>query len=68
MMVPPRYRLSDADTDTLLFEQVVLIERLAARVAQLEALVGKRRPGLKDSTLAAYVAKAGRPRWPSGRA
>ena len=41
MSVPPRYRLSDAEKDALLFEQAALIERLAARIAELEALVGK---------------------------
>ena len=41
MTVPPRYRLSDAEKDALLFEQAALIERLVARVAELEALLGK---------------------------
>lgn len=41
MTVPPRYRLSEAEKDVLLLEQAALIERLAARVAELEALVGK---------------------------
>lgn len=41
MTVPPRYRLSDAEKDALLLEQAALIERLAARIAELEALVGK---------------------------
>lgn len=41
MDTPPRYRLSDAEKDVLLVEQAALIERLAARVAELEALVGK---------------------------
>ena len=41
MTVPPRYRLSDAEKDALLLEQAALIERLAARVAELEALLGK---------------------------
>ncbi|MGY0715133.1 IS66 family transposase [Azospirillum argentinense] len=41
MTVPPRYRLSDAEKDALLGEQAALIERLAARIAELEALVGK---------------------------
>jgi transposase len=40
---PPRYRLSEAEKDALLLEQAALIERLAARVAELEALVGKPR-------------------------
>lgn len=41
MTVPPRYCLSDAEKDALLFEQAALIERLAARVAELEALLAK---------------------------
>jgi len=41
MTVPPRYRLSEAEKDALLLEQAALIERLAARVAELEALIGK---------------------------
>ena len=40
MTVPPRYRLSEAEKDALLLEQAALIERLATRVAELEALVG----------------------------
>ena len=39
MTVPPRYRLSDAEKDALLFEQAALIERLVTRVAELEALL-----------------------------
>ena len=41
MTEPPRYRLSETEKDALLVEQAALIERLAARVAELEALVGK---------------------------
>jgi len=41
MTVPPRYRLSDAEKDALLLEQAALIERMAARITELEALVGK---------------------------
>jgi transposase len=41
-MPPPfRYRLSDREKDALLIEQAALIERLAARVAELEALLAK---------------------------
>ena len=41
-MPPPfRYRLSDREKDALLTEQAALIERLAARVAELEALLAK---------------------------
>lgn len=41
MTVPPRYRLRDAEKDALLLEQAALIERLAARVAELEALLAR---------------------------
>lgn len=41
MEKPPIYRLSDAEKDALIRDQMALIERLAARVAELEALVGK---------------------------
>ena len=34
---PPRYRLTEAEKDALLDEQGALIERLAARRAELEA-------------------------------
>jgi transposase len=37
----PRYRLTDGEKDALLMEQAALIDRLAARIAELEALVGK---------------------------
>ena len=41
-MTPPfRYRLSDREKDALLTEQAALIERLAARVKELEALLAK---------------------------
>lgn len=41
MKLPPRYRLSDAEKDALLLEQAALIERMAARIAALEAALGK---------------------------
>jgi transposase len=41
MTKPPRYCLSEAEKDALLVEQAALIERLVARVAELEALVGQ---------------------------
>lgn len=41
-MTPPfRYRLSDRGKDALLTEQAALIERLAARVKDLEALLAR---------------------------
>lgn len=41
MKLPPRYRLSDAEKDALLLEQAALIERMAARIADLEAALAK---------------------------
>ena len=39
-MTPPfRYRLSDREKDALLSEQAALIERQAARIAELEGLL-----------------------------
>ena len=46
---PPRYRLTDAEKDALLDEQAALIERLAARVAELEAVLGKPRKTSSNS-------------------
>ena len=41
-MTPPfRYRLSDREKDALLTEQAALIERQAARMAELEALLAR---------------------------
>lgn len=41
MTLPFRYRLSDREKDALLTEQAALIERQAARIAELEALLAK---------------------------
>ncbi len=46
---PPRYRLTDAEKDRLLDEQNALIERLAARIAELEAALGKPRKTSSNS-------------------
>jgi transposase len=43
MPLPPRFRLSDAEKDALLAQQQDMIERLVARITELEALVGKPR-------------------------
>lgn len=40
---PPRYRLTDAEKDALLSEQAAVIERQAARIAELEAALAKPR-------------------------
>lgn len=44
-----RHRLSDAEKDALSLEQAALIERLAARITALEALVGKPRKTSSNS-------------------
>lgn len=41
MRIPFRYRLSDAEKDALLNDQAALIERMAARIAELEAALSK---------------------------
>ena len=41
MTLPFRYRLSDREKDALLTKQAALIERQAARIAELEALLAK---------------------------
>ncbi|MBB4642990.1 MULTISPECIES: IS66 family transposase [Sphingomonadales] len=43
MSIPPRLGLSEAEKDSLLFQQQEMIERMAARISELEALVGKPR-------------------------
>ena len=49
MPAPFRYRLSDREKDALLTEQAALIERLAARVAELEALLAKPKKTSRNS-------------------
>lgn len=49
MTLRPRFSLSEADKDALLLEQAAMIERLAARIAELEALVGKPRKTSSNS-------------------
>src|SRR5512143_541443 len=41
MVSPFRYRLSDREKDALLTEQAALIERQAARIVELEALLAR---------------------------
>ena len=43
MPLPPRFRLSDAEKGALRAQQQDMIERLVARISELEALVGKPR-------------------------
>ena len=43
MSPPPRFRLSDAEKDALLLEQAEMIQRMATRIAELEAILGKPR-------------------------
>ncbi len=47
----PRYRLTEAEKDALLREQAALIERMAARIAELEALVGKPKKTSSNSSV-----------------
>lgn len=49
MSLPPFHVLSDAEKNELLVAQHEMIERLAARVSELEALVGKPRKTSKNS-------------------
>ncbi len=49
MVVLPRFRLSDVEKDALLAQQQELIERLAARVTEFEALVGRPRKTSSNS-------------------
>src|SRR5919205_221051 len=61
MTVPPRYRLTEAEKDALLAEQAALIERLAARVAEREALLGKPKKTSANSHLPPSQDGPGRP-------
>ena len=49
MSIPPRLGLSEAEKDSLLFQQQEMIERLVARITELEALVGKPRKTSSNS-------------------
>ena len=49
MTLPPRYGLSDAEKDALLLEQAEMIQRLATRIAELEAILGKPRKTSSNS-------------------
>lgn len=49
MATPPRIRLSEAEKDALLARQQEMIERLVARISELEALVGKPRKTSSNS-------------------
>ena len=51
MATPFRMRLTEAEKDALLVEQAALIERMAVRIAELEALVGKPRKTSANSSL-----------------
>jgi transposase len=51
MVRPLRIVLSDADKDRLLIEQAAMIERLAARIAELEAALGRPRKTSSNSHL-----------------
>jgi len=49
MTLPPRFGLSDAEKDALLLEQAEMIQRLATRIAELEAILGKPRKTSSNS-------------------
>jgi transposase len=49
MATPPRIGLSEAEKDALLAQQQEMIERLVARISELEALVGKPRKTSSNS-------------------
>jgi transposase len=49
MAIPPRFDLSEAEKDALLAQQQEMIERLVARISELEALVGKPRKTSRNS-------------------
>ena len=67
MKLPHRYRLSDTEKDALLDEQAALIERLAARVAELEAALSKPRKTSSNSHIPPSQDGPGRkPRPPKG--
>ena len=51
MAPPTRINLSDADKDRLLIEQGAMIERLASRIAELEAVLGRPRKTSSNSHL-----------------
>ena len=75
---PPVFRLTDAEKDALIVEQAALIERLAARVSELESLVGKAKktssnshqppssdgPGRKSRRDGGKRHRKSRPSWP----
>ena len=49
MKTPIRYRLSEAEKDVLLMEQAALIERMAARITELEAALTKPKKSSSNS-------------------
>lgn len=62
MATPPRIRLTEAEKDALLLEQAALIGRMAARIAELEALVGKPRKTSSNSSIPPSQDGPGRPK------
>jgi transposase len=62
MPLPPPFRLSDADKDALLAQQQDMIERLVARITELEALVGKPRKTSVNSHISPSKDEIGRDR------
>ena len=62
MSIPPRLGLSEAEKDSLLFQQQEMIERLVARITELEALVGKPEIFNTDSEYISASCSGGMPR------
>ena len=68
MPLAPHVRLSDAEKDALLAQQQDLIERLAARVTELEALVGLARGTSSNSHVPPSKDRFGRGKAKVGKA
>jgi transposase len=67
-MTPPRrFGLSEAEMAALIVEQGEMIERMAARITELEALVGKPRKTSSNSSIPPSKDGFGRARRPSVR-
>jgi transposase len=64
MTPPPRSGLTEADKDALIVEMHAMIERMGARIAELESLVGKPRKTSKNSGVPPSQDRFGRPKKP----
>ena len=68
MAPPPLHVLTEAEKNELLLAQHEMIERLAARVSELEALVGKPRKTSKNSHVPPSKDDFGKPGGGRGKA